>query len=161
MHQNRISAFLKKGSVKSKTEQFEDLSAQVNTKEELRELEASLLTPDPIPLYVGEGKRYLMNSEHTVKFVFKDKAEMEFFGRFIPIAEYKEKSVTNIQIILDLFRAIDNGEIFYDKKSGNFQFNSQDKRESESSQPQSEAISGKEENIEHPTRRKLFRKRNS
>lgn len=153
----RISKFLKGNSRPNRVEQFNKLSENVTNKEELRELEMALLTPEPIPPYAGEERRYIVNSEHTVKFVFPNKASMDFFGRFIPIAEYKEKSVTNIQIILDLFRAIDNGEISYNKKTGEFLFLGEKDTAPETENNHTEPDEAKDE----PTRRKLFRKRNS
>jgi hypothetical protein len=117
----KIDDFLGKNSRPDRLKQFEKLSAG-KTKEEIRILEMELLEPEPIQQHIGEERRYVVNSEHSVKMVFKSKEEMDFFGRFIPIAEFKEKSITDIKIILDLFLAIDSGTVSYDKKTGNFVF---------------------------------------
>lgn len=122
MERKKISELLNLKRV-NRVQQFDSLSSKTENKEELRELEMKLLTPEPIPEYVGEERRYHINSEHSVKFVFSSQEEMDFFNRHIPIAEYKEKSITDIKIILDLFRAIESGDISYDKKSGCFTFN--------------------------------------
>lgn len=119
MTKTRIEDFLSKGAKPDKIRQFEQLSLN-KPKEEVRILEMEMLEPEPIPEYVGEVIRYVMNSEHTVKFVFKNQEEMDFFGRFISIATYQENSITDIKIILDLFRAIDAGEILYNKSNGKF-----------------------------------------
>jgi hypothetical protein len=116
----RIEEFLSKGAKPDPVRQFEKLSAGKN-KEEVRELEMAMLTPEPIPQYVGEEQRYIMNSEFTVKMVFASQEDMDFFGRFIPIANYMEKSITDLKIMFDLFRSIDAGKISYDKKTGVFQ----------------------------------------
>lgn len=121
MEQRKISELLKLKR-RNKVEQFDALSNKVENKEELRDLEMNLLTPEPIPEYVGENRRYFINSEHSVKFVFSSQEEMDFFSKYIQITEYIEKSITDIKIILDLFRAMELGEISYDKKLGKFSF---------------------------------------
>jgi hypothetical protein len=119
MAKTRIEDFLSKGAKPDRVEQFEKLSVG-KPKEEVRILEMEMLEPEPVPEYIGEVMRYVMNSEHTVKFVFRNQEEMEFFGKFIPIAKYQENSITDIKIILDLFHAIEAGEVSYNKGNGRF-----------------------------------------
>lgn len=115
----RIEQFLSKGSRPNRVEQFERL-VEGKSKEERRKIEMEMLRPDPIPPYIGEERRYIVNSEHTVKFVFASQDEMDLFGKYIPIASYIEKSVTDLKIIFDLLNAIENGHIVYNKKNGTF-----------------------------------------
>lgn len=114
-----ISDFLSKNARPDRIAQFEKMSAG-KSKQEVREMEMEMLEPEPIPEYMGEELRYILNSEFAVKFLFKDQEEMDFFGKFVKIAVYHERSITNIKIILDLFHAIEKGEISYDKKTGKF-----------------------------------------
>jgi hypothetical protein len=97
-------------------------------KSEVRELEMEMLGPEPIPGYIGEDARYIVNSEFSVRFIFKNQEEMDLFGKFVPIATYRERSITNIKIILDLFRAMDARKITYDKKTGVFQLGSMEQK---------------------------------
>ena len=117
----RIDDFLKKDSRPDKMKLFEKLS-KGKTKEEMRELEMTMLGPDPLQQHIGEERRYAVNSECTAKIVFSCEEEMEFFGKHITITEYVEKSITQIKIFLDLFKAMDAGKISYDKKAGDFTF---------------------------------------
>ncbi len=114
-----ISDFLSKNARPDRVKQFEQMSAG-KSKQEVRELEMAMLEPEPIPEYMGEELRYIINSEFAVKFIFKDQEEMDFFGKFVKIAVYHERSITNMKIIMDLFHSIENGEISYDKKTGKF-----------------------------------------
>lgn len=135
----RIADFLSKNSVPDKVATFAKLS-QGKSKEEIRNLEMELLAPEPIPTYIGEARRYVMNSEFALKIVFKDQEEMDLFGSIIPIASYMENSATDIKIILDLFKAINSGTVSYNKKSGEFTLNKKEK----SLQGDSEAKKGVE-----------------
>jgi hypothetical protein len=116
-----IDSFLSKKARPDRVKLFEQAS-NGKTKEEVREMEMQMLEPEPIPPYTGEEIRYIVNSEHTVKFVFPNQEAMDLFGKHIPITTYIEKSVTDLKIIFDLFRAIDAGTIVYDKKFGHFHF---------------------------------------
>lgn len=137
----RIEQFLSKGSRPNRVEQFERL-VEGKSKEERRKIEMEMLGPDPIPPYIGEERRYIVNSEHTVKFVFASQDEMDLFGKYIPIASYIEKSVTDLKIIFDLLKGMDAGEITYEKKTGRFQFNIN-------------TIKGETDVIEHPAETEL------
>lgn len=121
---NKIENFLAKNARPDKMKQFEAMTAG-KSKEEIRQIEIEMLEPEPIPLYVGEEHRYIVNSEHTVKFIFANQDEMDFFGKHIPISSYIEKSVTDLKIVFDLLKEIENGSIIYNKKSGTFQLTSQ------------------------------------
>lgn len=121
---NKIENFLAKNARPDKIKQFEAMTAG-KSKEEIRQIEIEMLEPEPIPLYVGEEHRYIVNSEHTVKFIFANQDEMDFFGKHIPISSYIEKSVTDLKIVFDLLKEIENGSIIYNKKSGTFQLTSQ------------------------------------
>lgn len=98
---------------------FETLSKGKSEKEK-RELEQKLLKPNPIPTYTGKNIRYILNSDFAIKLVLSSQEEMELFGKYLNITEYKGKSITNYQIISDLFSAIENGEIKYNKETGKF-----------------------------------------
>lgn len=115
----RIDDFLSKKARPDRVALFEKMSAG-KSKEEVRKLEMEMLEPEPLPMYTGEEIRYIANSELSVRFVFKNEEEMELFGKYVPIATYLERSVTDIRIILDLFRSMESGKITYDKKTGKF-----------------------------------------
>ena len=115
----RIDDFLSKGAKPDKVAQFAKLS-EGKTKEEIRSLEQNMFKPEALQENIGEQRRYIVNSEHTAKFVFRSKEDMDFFDKHIQISFYMERSITDIKIILDLFRAMDAGQISYDKKTGNF-----------------------------------------
>ena len=119
----RIDEFLGAKSRPDKVRQFEHMSIG-KTKAEVRELELNMLMPEPLQGHIGEERRYFMNSEHSVKMVFRCQEDMELFGEFINITEYIEKSITDIKIIMDLFRAMKTGKITYNKKAGEFTFHS-------------------------------------
>lgn len=138
---NKIENFLAKNARPDKMKQFEAMTAG-KSKEEIRQIEIEMLEPEPIPLYVGEEHRYIVNSEHTVKFIFANQDEMDFFGKHIPISSYIEKSVTDLKIIFDLLKGMDAGEITYEKKTGRFQFNIN-------------TIKGETDVIEHPAETEL------
>lgn len=117
-----IEKFLKKGAREDRVDKFERLSKD-KPKEEVREMEAALLKPDVIPDYVGELSKFVRNADTTVKLVFKSKEDMELVGRHLVITAYIEPSISNINIVLDLFKAIEAGKISYDKKTRAFTFN--------------------------------------
>lgn len=114
-----IEKFLSKNARRDRVAKFEELS-KGKSKEEVREMEMSLLKPDAIPDYVGEARKYIPNSETTVKLVFRNEAEMELVGKHLSINTYIEPCISDIKIIIDLFTAIERGEISYNKKSGQF-----------------------------------------
>jgi len=94
--------------------------SQGKTKEEVRNLEMNLLVPEPIQEHIGESLRYVVNSEHTAKIVFKTQEDMDFWGKHIPITNYIERSITELDMIFALFRWIDSGKVVYNKKTKDF-----------------------------------------
>ena len=116
-----IEKFLSKNARKDRVERFEELS-KGKTKEEIREIEVALLRPDAIPDYVGELSRYALNQDTTVKLVFKTKEDMSLVGKYMNITAYIEPSISDIKIILDLFNALEEGRMKYNKKTGEFTF---------------------------------------
>ena len=137
---NKIENFLAKGARPDKMKQFENMTVG-KSKEEIRQIEMEMLEPEPIPLYIGEERRYIVNSEHTVKFIFANQEEMDFFGKHIPIASYIEKSVTDLKMVFDLLHEIENGSILYNKKSGTFQL-----------VPKTDKIKGEISNVVEPAK---------
>lgn len=116
-----IEKFLSKNARRDRVARFEELS-KGKTQEEIRIMEMALLKPDEIPDYVGEVNRYNLNSETTVKLVFRTPEEMEMVGKHLSINNYIEPCISDIKIVLDLFMAIERGEISYNKKAGKFTF---------------------------------------
>lgn len=113
-----IEKFLKK-NIQDPVSKFESLSKGKSEKEK-RELEQKLLKPKPVPTYTGKNIRYILNSDFAIKLVLSSQEELDLFGKYVNITEYKGRSITNYQIISDLFKALENEEIKYDKESGKF-----------------------------------------
>jgi len=111
-----ISKFLSPGARKDKVERFEELS-KGKTKEETRALEMALLKPEPVPDYIGRAERYVANSELAVKIVFSSQEEMDLVERHIAIPNYKERCISDLKLFLALFRALDDGQIVWDKRN--------------------------------------------
>jgi hypothetical protein len=115
----KIENFLSQGAKPDRIKLFEKMSIG-KTKQEIRDLEMEMLEPEPLQQHIGEERRYVVNSEFSAKVVFRNQEDMDFFGRFIPITNYIEHSITELKIIFDLFRWMDAGGVSYDKKSGIF-----------------------------------------
>jgi len=113
-----IEKFLKK-KMQDPVSKFESLSKGKSEKEK-RELEQKLLKPKPVPTYTGKNIRYILNSDFAIKLVLSSQEELDLFGKYVNITEYKGRSITNYQIIKDMFNALENEEIKYNKESGKF-----------------------------------------
>jgi hypothetical protein len=114
-----IEKFLSKNAREDRVDKFERLSKD-QPKEVVREMEAALLKPDEIPDYIGEVKKYAANSDTTIKLVFGSQEDLELIGRNFNIKYYIEPCIADIKMLLDLCKAIEAGEIAYDRKSGSF-----------------------------------------
>lgn len=150
-----ISKFLSPGARKDKVERFEELS-KGKTKEETRELEMALLKPEPVPDYIGRAERYVANSELAVKIVFSSQEEMDLVERHISIPSYKGRCISDLKLFLALFRALDDGQIVWDKRNQKLLF-PQSQTEEEPS-PQPVKIEATPEVPSNPVVRRLLRR---
>jgi hypothetical protein len=137
-----IEKFLGQNARRDRVAKFEEL-CKGKTKEEIREIEMALLRPDAIPDYVGEVTRYNINSETTVKLVFKNETEMALIGKYLSINTYIEPCISDIKVLVDLFGAMEKGDITYNKKAGLFSF-----RENESNMNKNNSFEHTEKVIE-------------
>jgi hypothetical protein len=118
--QQGLSKFL---GVKNKQEEniskFERMS-KGKSKQEVRELERKLLKPEPIPIYVEEHSKFHIKKENAFKVVFSSKEDVELVKKFLYVSYYVEPSIGDMSLLIDLLKAMDSGEIIYDKKEGKF-----------------------------------------
>ena len=101
----------------SRVQRFEKLS-KGRTKQETRDLESKLLTPEELPPYTGkapapEAKKPL--SGRTIKFVFHNDEDMTLFAKHFAVSHHIEASVANPTMLLAILKEMDKGAIVYDK----------------------------------------------
>jgi len=96
-----------------------------STKEERREREEKLLVPEEIPPYTKEKALSLDDvSNKKVMLVFSTAEDVELLSKYFKISEYKGKNIrsSNINMFVDFLKALENGEISYDKERREFQY---------------------------------------
>lgn len=93
------------------------------SKKEIRELERSLLAPEPIPQYVEEPSTFHIKKEFAFKVVFGSQEEVDLVKKYFYISHYVEPSIGDMSLVIDLLKALDAGEIIYDKKERKFILN--------------------------------------
>lgn len=101
----------------SKVERFRKLS-KGKTPMEIRKLEKTLLQPEQIPPYGGPmppSTAVRPLSDLTIKLVFPNRKKLAVFEKHFSISHHIEQSVTNIDLLLALMKALDKGRIVYDK----------------------------------------------
>ena len=106
----------------SKAERFAK-AAKGKTKEQLRDLEATLLKPEKLPKYTGpaptpEAKDPLL--ARSVKIVFSCERRVLQFCKYFAVSKYVEPSLAHPDPIEALLDALEKGTIHYDKKANRF-----------------------------------------
>lgn len=92
---------------------------------EVRKLEEQLLKPDKIPPYAGKQPPTSAKdplSVRTVKMVLSNKDDLLLFKKYFPVLMYVEPCITKIDLLLDFLQELENGKIYYDKKTRQFTY---------------------------------------
>lgn len=114
-----IDSFLGGDRHNERVKKFKNLSVG-KSKEEIRELEMLLFKPDESTDYTGEVVRHNINSEFAVKLVFSSQEEWDLLNKYFVVGHYIEKSISKLKLLIDMLKALDNGQLSYNKKDGSF-----------------------------------------
>lgn len=109
------------GAGDQRTTRFKKL-AKGKTKEEVRELERTLLKPDVIPPFTGERPAKSSVEQRTVKIIFESDEDIDLFKHFFKVNTYKEQNTREIGAIVALVEAMDRGSLRYDQEQKTLNF---------------------------------------
>jgi len=115
-----IDSFFGESQHDNTLERFNKRLKKCKTKEEERELEQNLLKPEKTPPYSGpKPPRHATNplSIRTVKIVFPNDTSALLFKKWFPVSTHIEPSLSNVKLLTAFCEALENEEIFYDKKN--------------------------------------------
>ncbi len=99
------------------------------SKTEIREIEMKLLVPRPIPKYTGPAPRDVDFKLRAIKFVFRNRDEVELIKRHVKVSHYVENNSQDVAVIVAIFKAIDEGRIKFDGKDFSFVLIGEEKKE--------------------------------
>lgn len=111
------------GIKQDRVKRFEKL-ASGKSKAEIRELEMALLKPEPTRDYVGEVSKFIPLGDRTLKIVLPNTESYQLLGKYFKITQYIEKSIPNLNLLLDFLRWMDTGALTYDDKTRTFSYHS-------------------------------------
>jgi DNA-dependent RNA polymerase auxiliary subunit epsilon len=93
------------------------------SKEETRDFEQANLRPAKLKKYVGPEpplKAKKPMEKQTVRLVFKSEAEVNLFSNHFSVSTYVENSCYKLEMLVDFLKALEEGKLEYDEKSGSF-----------------------------------------
>jgi len=97
-----------------------------SSKEERRDIEQKLFVPEKLPPYTMEEPTAGSDVESKkVTLVFSDLKDVETLSKYFRISEYKGKNIrsSNLTMMIDFLRALESGEIKYDRERRKFEYN--------------------------------------
>lgn len=103
----------------SSVDRYNRLSKECSN-EEKRKLEQKLLKPQKIPPYTGPRPIKNALDDLIIKAVFKNHNDLNLFKKYFKISNYLEQSVSDIQMIMDLLKRLEDGSLRYEKEKGTF-----------------------------------------
>lgn len=109
------------GMKDSRVQRFQKAS-QDKDKEEVRELERTLLKPDALPPYTGKRPPRSGIKQRTVKMIFDTDESMELLKRFCKVNTFKEQNSHDVGVIVALLEALDRGSLRYDTEHKTLNF---------------------------------------
>ena len=109
-----ISNFLSINKDEAKIKKNEELS-KGRSKENKRKLELVLFVPDKLPKF--QLRNQAKNQELSVKIFFRSIEEYNLFDKYFGIAQYIEKTMSNIDPILSILKLFECGKLKIDKKT--------------------------------------------
>jgi len=114
----KMTDFIKSKSVDKKIARLN----KAGSKEERRKLEEQLFVPEELQPYTGELPVKKALGSKTVTMVFDSEEDIALLVKHVKISEYHGLNVRsrNLNILIDFFKAIDNGEIEYDRENRTF-----------------------------------------
>lgn len=88
------------------------------SKEERRQAEQRLLKPEVIPNFTGDTKT--SSSLVSVKLYFKKAEVGKLFKKYFKVTSYVEDSCYRLDMLEDLFAALEEGSLSYDSETRKF-----------------------------------------
>lgn len=97
-------------------------AAEGKTKEEVRELERTLLKPDVLPPFTGKKPPRSSVEQRSVKIIFETDEDMELFRQHFRVNTFKEQNTREIGAIIALVDAFSRGVLRFDSKTNTLNF---------------------------------------
>lgn len=118
----KITDFISSHSQEKKLKKARSASS----KEERRNIEEKLFVPEKLPPYTMEEPTSGSDVESKkVTLVFSDLKDVETLSKYFRISEYKGKNIrsSNLGMMIDFLKALESGEIKYDREKRKFEYN--------------------------------------
>lgn len=109
------------GMKDSRVQRFQKAVAG-KSKEEVRELERTLLKPNALPPFAGKRPPRSTIEQRTVKIIFETDESIELFKQFFKVSSFKEQNTREIGAIVALVEAMDRGSLRYDTENKSLNF---------------------------------------
>lgn len=91
------------------------------SKEEVREIELSLLKPKPIAHYKGKRPSKLTDlNRRRVTIYFQNEKVLMRFSRFLKVQTYIENNIHEVGLLLEMLRLLESETLRWNEKGGHF-----------------------------------------
>jgi len=101
-------------TTKSKVAEFEK-QKEGKSKEEIRELETLMLTPERCTAYTGPLPKVSSLGDLKVTIVLPDKDTLETMGKYFKIATHGGNNIVDLSLLINLLNMLENEDLVYDK----------------------------------------------